>query len=63
MFWFRDLSWFAIHDVTIDGATTNEREIRARALEQGGARDMTTLHVKDGELARRRRRRSRRSPR
>ena len=29
MFWFRDLSWFAIHDVTIDGATTNEREIKS----------------------------------
>src|SRR4051794_1573222 len=48
MFWFRDLSWFAIHDVTINGATTNERQIQS-AVEQV-ADDMTTLHINDGEL-------------
>jgi cell division protein FtsQ len=48
MFWFRDLSWFAIHDVTIKGATTNERQIRSAVERVAG--DMTTLHIKDGEL-------------
>jgi cell division protein FtsQ len=48
MFWFRNLSWFAIHDVTISGATTNEPAIKS-AVEQA-AGDMTTLHLNDGEL-------------
>ena len=48
MFWFRDLSLFAIHGVTIKGATTNEREIRSAV--EGVAGDMTTLHIKDDEL-------------
>jgi cell division protein FtsQ len=48
MFWFRDLSWFAIHGVTIKGATTNEREIKAAVENASG--DMTTLHIKDDEL-------------
>jgi cell division protein FtsQ len=48
MLWFRNLSWFAIHDVTISGATTNEGAIKS-AVEQA-ADDMTTLHIKDGEL-------------
>src|SRR3954464_11856076 len=48
MFWFRDLSWFAIHDVTIKGATTNEREINSAVEQVAG--DMTTLHIKDDEL-------------
>jgi cell division protein FtsQ len=48
MLWFRNLSWFAIHDVTISGATTSERQIE-QAVEQV-AGDMTTLHIKDGEL-------------
>jgi cell division protein FtsQ len=48
MLWFRDLSWFAIHGVTIKGATTNEREIKAAVERASG--DMTTLHIKDGEL-------------
>jgi cell division protein FtsQ len=47
-FWFRDLSWFAIHDVTIKGATTNERQIRSAVEQVAG--DMTTLHIKDDEL-------------
>jgi cell division protein FtsQ len=48
MLWFRNLPWFAIDDVTITGATTNERQIK-QAVEQA-AQDMTTLHLKDGEL-------------
>ncbi len=48
MLWFRNLSWFAIDDVAVKGATTNEREIKS-AVEQA-ATDMTTLHIKDGEL-------------
>src|SRR4051794_12712854 len=48
MLWFRDLSWFAIHDVTIKGATTNEREISSAVERVAG--DMTTLHIKDDEL-------------
>jgi cell division protein FtsQ len=48
MFWFRDLSWFAIHDVKIDGATTSQPEIRSAVERAAG--DMTTLHIKDGEL-------------
>jgi cell division protein FtsQ len=48
MLWFRNLSWFAIHDVKIDGATTSEREIRSAVTQAAG--DMTTLHIKDGEL-------------
>ena len=48
MLWFRDLSWFAIDDVTVKGATTNGREIKSAV--EGVAGDMTTLHIKDGEL-------------
>jgi cell division protein FtsQ len=48
MLWFRNLSWFAIDDVTVQGATTNEREIKA-AVERA-AQDMTTLHLNDGQL-------------
>jgi cell division protein FtsQ len=48
MLWFRNLPWFAIDEVTVTGATTNEREIK-QAVEQA-AQDMTTLHLKDGEL-------------
>jgi cell division protein FtsQ len=46
--WFRNLSWFAIHDVTVDGATTSRQQIKAAI--QGASEDMTTLHIKDGEL-------------
>lgn len=48
MLWFRDLSLFAIHGVTIKGATTNEREIKSAVERVAG--DMTTLHIKDDEL-------------
>jgi cell division protein FtsQ len=48
MLWFRNLSLFAIHDVTIRGASTNEREIKAAVEQVAG--DMTTLHIKDVEL-------------
>ena len=47
-FWFRDLSWFAIHDVTIKGATTNEPQIKSAVEQVAGG--MTTLHIKDDEL-------------
>ena len=48
MLWFRNLSWFAIDEVTVSGATTNEPAIK-NAIEQvaGG---MTTLHLDDGKL-------------
>ena len=48
MLWFRNLPLFAVDEVTITGATTNESEIRA-AVEQA-AQGMTTLHLKDSEL-------------
>jgi cell division protein FtsQ len=48
MLWFRNMSWFAIDSVTIKGATTNEREIKAAV--EGVAGDMTTLHINDTEL-------------
>jgi cell division protein FtsQ len=48
MLWFRNMSWFAIDDVTVRGATTNEREIHSAVEQVAG--DMTTLHIKDGEL-------------
>ena len=48
MLWFRNLSLFAIHSVTITGATTNEPAIKSAV--EGVAGDMTTLHLNDGEL-------------
>jgi cell division protein FtsQ len=48
MLWFRNLSWFAVHDVSVKGATTNERQIKSAIERVAG--DMTTLHLKDGEL-------------
>lgn len=48
MLWFRNLSWFAIHDVTIKGATTSQAQIRSSV--ERAAQDMTTLHIKDTEL-------------
>src|SRR6266545_4918758 len=48
MLWFRNLSWFAIHDVSVKGATTNERQIDSAVEQVAG--DMTTLHINDGEL-------------
>jgi cell division protein FtsQ len=48
MLWFRNLSWFAIDEVTVEGATTSQREIRSAVEAVSG--DMTTLHIKDGEL-------------
>jgi cell division protein FtsQ len=49
MLWFRNLSWFAIDEVTVEGATTSERQITT-AIEAAAA-DMTTLHLKDDALA------------
>jgi cell division protein FtsQ len=48
MLWFRNLSLFAIDEVTVQGATTSQPEIRS-AIEQVSG-DMTTLHIKDDEL-------------
>src|SRR4051812_223121 len=48
LLWFRDLPLFSINEITVTGATTNERQIKM-AVEQA-AQDMTTLHLKDGEL-------------
>jgi cell division protein FtsQ len=50
MLWFRNLSWFAVNQVTVDGATTSEGQIRS-ALEQVSG-DMTTLHLNDEQLRR-----------
>jgi cell division protein FtsQ len=48
MLWFRNLPLFAVDQVTITGATTNQGEIRAAVERAAG--DMTTLHLNDGEL-------------
>jgi cell division protein FtsQ len=48
MLWFRNLSLFAIDEVSVTGATTNAPAIK-KAVEQV-AQDMTTLHLKDDEL-------------
>ncbi|HEX6586608.1 MAG TPA: FtsQ-type POTRA domain-containing protein [Solirubrobacterales bacterium] len=48
MLWFRDLSWFSVDDVSVEGATTSERQITAAIA--NAAEDMTTLHLKDDEL-------------
>jgi cell division protein FtsQ len=48
MLWIRNLSWFAINEVTVSGATTSKAEIQ-KAVEQA-AEDMTTLHLKDDQL-------------
>jgi cell division protein FtsQ len=48
MLWFRNLSWFAIDEVTVTGATTSQAQIQ-NAVEQA-AEDMTTLHLKDDQL-------------
>jgi cell division protein FtsQ len=48
MLWFRNLSWFQVHDVTIKGATTDEREIKSAVEQVAG--DMTTLHLNDDQL-------------
>jgi cell division protein FtsQ len=50
MLWFRNLSWFAVNEVTVDGASTSQRQIRS-ALEQVSG-DMTTLHLNDDQLRR-----------
>jgi len=48
MLWFRDLPWFAIDEVKVEGATTSEREITQAVA--SAAEDMTTLHLKDDAL-------------
>jgi cell division protein FtsQ len=49
LFWLRDSSLFAVEDVEVTGVTANKAEVTA-ALERA-AEDMTTLHVRDDELA------------
>jgi cell division protein FtsQ len=49
MTWFRDSSFVAVNKVTITGLTTTEAEQVRRVL-TGTAEDMTTLHVRVGEL-------------
>jgi cell division protein FtsQ len=48
MLWFRNLSWFAVDRVTVDGASTSRAEIRSAIEAVSGG--MTTLHIKDDEL-------------
>jgi cell division protein FtsQ len=48
MLWFRNLSWFAINDVTVKGATTSQAQIHSAVERAAG--DMTTLHINDSEL-------------
>ncbi len=49
MLWFRNLSWFSIDEVRLTGATTSQREIGEAVAQAAGG--MTTLHLKDDELA------------
>jgi cell division protein FtsQ len=49
LFWFRDSSLVAIDNVTITGLTTEDAP-RVREALMAVAHDMTTLHVKRGEL-------------
>jgi cell division septal protein FtsQ len=48
MFWFRDSSLVAVHDVRVEGVTANEDEITS-ALEKVG-REQSTLHIHDDQL-------------
>ena len=50
MLWFRNLSWFGVNEVTVEGATTSQHQIHS-ALEQVSG-DMTTLHLDDDQLRR-----------
>jgi len=49
MFWLRDSSLFTVEEVEVRGVTANKAEVTA-ALEEA-AEGMTTLHVRDDELA------------
>jgi cell division protein FtsQ len=48
MLWFRNLGWFAIDEVTVEGASTTREQIQAAVERASG--DMTTLHIKDEAL-------------
>jgi cell division protein FtsQ len=48
MLWFRNLGWFAIDEVTVEGASTSQHQIKAAVERASG--EMTTLHLKDDEL-------------
>ena len=47
--WLRDSSLAAVRDVEVTGSTSSE-EPRVRAALDAAARDMTTLHVREGAL-------------
>ena len=49
MLWLRDSSLFAVEDVTVTGVTANKGEVSAALTE--AADGMTTLHIRDDELA------------
>ncbi len=49
--WLRDSSLVAVRDVVVSGSTSSE-EPRVRAALDSAARDMTTLHVREGALRR-----------
>jgi len=49
LFWLRDSSLFAVTDVEVTGVTANKVEVIAALTD--AAEDMTTLHVRDDELA------------
>jgi cell division protein FtsQ len=48
MLWLRNLGWFAIDEVTIEGASTSQPQIKAAVERASGG--MTTLRIKDDEL-------------
>jgi cell division protein FtsQ len=48
MLWFRNIGWFAIDEVTVEGASTGRQQIQAAVERASG--DMTTLHIKDEAL-------------
>lgn len=48
MLWLRNLGWFEIDEVTIEGASTSQPQIKAAVERASGS--MTTLHIADDEL-------------
>jgi cell division protein FtsQ len=50
MLWLRDASWFEVTEVEVKGVTANRAAVTAALTD--AARGMTTLHVRDDELAR-----------
>jgi hypothetical protein len=50
MLWLRDAGWFEVTEVEVKGVTANRSAVTAALTD--AARGMTTLHVRDEELAR-----------